>query len=202
MKLNLIITLALVAFASAAQATDNLYFFKPTKRIGCGTITSVRKVNQLPLYDREFEMAVGGNPTTRDLVYLASFIPGVGVATAVVGSMVADGVIGSSSAVATVSMPPNGVQAVRVVMDDGSVLNLPLTAIPSGSLKPGYEVDRRVEVFLLKDRSSIQLGLAGRAPMATEKLYSAYCSMRTDPEDAAAAVKGAASLVQEDKILN
>ncbi len=196
----------LLLAASVAQASDALYFFNPRNRIGCGTITAVRNVNQAPLYDREYEQLVGGSGSTGSLAVAVS---GLGIVTqtaAALASLAVDATRDTSSAVDSVKAPESGfwdnIKAVRVAMDDGSVMNLPLTAQPKLSTAPKYEEGRRVSVYLLKERNSIQLNLIGKAPAPGEKLHEAYCSRRTTAEEAAAALKEKAALVQEDKIVD
>lgn len=204
-KVKTLVLCGLTVAASIAHASDAFYFFNPKNRIGCATITSVRNVNQAPLYDREYEMLVGGRGGTANLAVIVSGLGIVGQAAAVVTSMAIDAVRDPSVAVESVQTPAEGVwtnvQAVRVVMDDGSVMNLPLTAQPKLTIGPKYEVGRRVSVYLLKDRNSIQLGLGGRAPLPDDKLHNGYCRRGVDQAEAEAALKEKANLVQEDKII-
>lgn len=197
---------SLLLMASVAQASDALYFFNPRNRIGCGTITSIRNVNQAPLYDREYEELVGGNGSTGSLAVAVSGLGIVSQTVAALTSLTVDAARDSSSAVDVVKAPDGGVwknvKAVRVLMDDGSAMNLPLTAQPKLSIDPKYEQGRRVSVYLLKDRNSIQLNLLGKAPAPGEKLHDAYCSRRVTEDEAATALKEKAALVQEDKIFD
>lgn len=207
LKLNFktVFLCALTLAASAAHASDAFYFFNPQNRIGCATITSVRNVNQAPLYDREYEMLMGGRGGSANLAIIVSGLGIVGAAGAVAASLAIDAVRDPSVAVDGVQTPADGtwtnVQALRVEMDDGNVMNIPLTAQPKLTLGPKYEVGRRVTVYLLKDRNSIQLGLGGRAPLPGDKLHDGYCKRGVSQSEAEAALKEKANLVQEDKII-
>lgn len=197
---------SLLLVASVAQASDALYFFNPRNRIGCGTITSVRNVNQAPLYDREYEDLVGGNGSTGSVAVAASALGIVSLAAAATTSLAVDAVRDPSTATDGVKTPADGVwkniKAVRVLMDDGSVMNLPLTGQPKLSLDDKYEEGRRVSVYFLKDLNSIQLNLRGKAPAPGERLHDAYCSRRVTQEEATIALKEKAALVQEENIID
>lgn len=196
----------LTVSSSLAHASDTLYFYNRLSRLGCGTITSVRKVNQAPLYDQEYEQRHGGRSPTTDVALLASGFGVVGQVIALATSMTVDVVRDSSVALEGVKEPANGIRknilAVRVVMDDGSVMNLPLTAQEKLTLKPKYEEDRRVTVYMIKDRKSIQLTMARKSPLPSEKLYDAYCSQTAEAGEAAEAIKAKENLVQEANIID
>lgn len=191
--------------ATMAHASDTLYFFNQQSRIGCGTITDVRNVNQAPLYDREYEMLRGGRGGTGDVAVLVSNLGIVGQAVAAITSLGVDSARDKSIALEAVNAPANGVwtnvKAIRVVMDDGREINLPLTAQPKLGTGLKYESGRRVEVYLIKERNSIQLGMQRKPPLPDEKLYAAFCRRSADAADAEAALTEKAHLVQEDKIV-
>lgn len=205
LKFKIHVLCALTMTASLAHASDAFYFFNPQNRIGCATITSVRNVNQAPLYDREYEVLVGGRGGTGDLAVIVSGLDIVGTVAAAATSLAVDAVRDPSAAVDGVQTPADGtwtnVQALRVEMDDGSVMNIPMTAQPKLTPGPKYEVGRRVTVYLLKERNSIQLGLGGRAPLPGDKLHEGYCKRGVSQAEAEAALKEKANLVQEDKII-
>ena len=195
----------LTSLASCAFASDTMYFFNQKSRLGCGTITSVRNVNQTPLYDYEYEHLRGGRAASTDVAQLASGFGIVGQAVALATSMTVDLVRDSSATLEGVKEPENGVwkniKAVRVLMDDGRVMNLPLTAQPKLVMGPKYEEGQRVTAYMIKDRKSIQITMKRKSPLPGEKLYDAYCSLTADVEEAAEAIKAKEFLVKEINIV-
>lgn len=197
---------SLIGLSTIAHASDTMYFFNLQSRIGCGTITTVRNVNQPPLYDREYELLMAGRGGTGDLAGIASNLGIVGQAVAAVASLSVDAVRDRSDSLEAVKTPAAGVwtnvKAIRVAMDDGREINLPLTAQPKLGTGLKYERGRRVEVYLLKDRNSIQLGMQRKPPLQDEKLYATYCRRTADAADSETALTEKAHMVQEDKIVD
>lgn len=186
--------------SSASQASDTLYFFNQQSRIGCGTITSVRNVNQAPLYDRAYEMRFVKRGGDGDIAIVASAFGVVGAVAALVVKSVITDVVAQNVSIDTVVAPADGiwkhVKAISVSMDDGNNINVPLTE--ERNYKPGA----RVEVYLIKDRNSIQIGTQRPIPAFDGKLYPYICKRTADEALAVAFLKEKSDLVQEDKIVD
>lgn len=202
------LVLCLFAFSTGMASAEPTNFFLRANRLGCGTITSVRDVNQAPLYDKQYELLVSGKGSSSTLMGAAVQLDLVGAGQALVLGVTLDATRGSSTSQEGVRpVEPSegfawkGVKAVRIRMDDGHVLNLPLTAQPTLSLGPKYDEGQRVTLFLIPQHKSIQVALAGMKPMPGHKNYAGWCSGFVDPSDSAAALAAAASLVREDKIV-
>ncbi len=204
LKIKTLVLCALALVTTAATA-DSTNFFLRANRMGCGTITLVRDVNQAPLYDQQYELLVGGKGSSSTVMGAAVQLDLVGVLKAAVVGAAIDAARGPSTAQGGVKPVEGGVwkdvKAVRVQMDDGTVMNLPMTAQPKLSTGPKYEEGRRVTVFLIPAHSSIQLAMAGRQPPPEDKTYAGWCSNMVEPAVSEAAMAAAASLVQEDKIV-
>ena len=203
MKLKALILCSLAFCSAAALASDATRFYNRSNRLGCGTILAVADVNQAPLYDREYEALVGGKGSTADLVGHAVSLNLAGVIEAVAVGLAVDAARGESSDQGSVKPPADGVwkniKAVRVKMDSGEVMNLPLTGQPTLDPGPKYEEGRRVTVFLLPQYKSIQLSMRGRQPAPDDKTYAGWCSANVAPATAAEAFAASSSLVQADK---
>ena len=194
----------LTSMTSFALASDTMYFYNQKSRLGCGTITSVRNVNQAPLYDYEYEHLHGGRAASTDIAQLASGFGLVGQVVALATSITVDSARDSSATLEGVKEPKNGawtnIKAIRLLMDDGRVMNLPLTGQPKLVMGPKYEEGQRVTAYIIKDRKSIQITMKRKSPLPGEKLYEAYCSQTADAGEADEAIKSKEYLVDELKI--
>ncbi|MFN5095816.1 hypothetical protein [Limnohabitans sp.] len=190
---------------SGTQAQANR-FFKPENMLGCGTVVSVREVKQAPLYDAEYERHVSGRAGTADLAVVAVGFGLLSAATAGVASLVVDALRDGSVSQEGVKAPPDGewknIKAVRIVMDEGAVINLPLMAQPSSALGTKYEAGKRVGVYWLPDRQSIQVALRSPVPDPGAKNYQLRCKREISGERASEIFQVANQLVNESLVVN
>lgn len=199
-----IILSAAICFVQFAQATD---FVDMRGQIGCGTITSVRNLNQAPLYNYEYESA-WGKTNSGSLASVANGFGLIGFAGAVIGSIAVDTVVSSNSAPIEVKPPSEGaawkdVRAVRIELDDGRQVNLPLMV--AGKLdfaSRTYQVGERVRLQYHKQLNNIQLMPKGlTAPKPGEDKYERNCALRANKLDADTIVKASENLVNEANII-
>lgn len=180
-------------------------FFDRQNLIGCGTITDVRDVNQPPLFDNEY---VAQNKDGIRTYGIASMMAGAGLlkwAAAAIGTVAADEALSKEPQKVKEQDNWTNVKAVRVRMDDGQEINLPLIK-PRGDIeRRQYTQGKRVTVFHVPQYSSIQLDTMIRLPEpgdeAKAKSYEFHCKRRLDDATATAVLKDAESLVRQDKII-
>lgn len=198
-RLKAVVLCCITVASSASQASETLYFFNQQSRIGCGTITSVRNVNQAPLYDRAYEMRFVKRGGDSDIAMISSAFGVVGTAAALVAKSIITDTVADNISIDTVVAPADGVwkhvKAVSVTMDDGNIINVPLTE------ERNYKAGARVEIYVIKDRNSIQIGTQRPIPATDTKLYQYVCRRTADEALAVAFLKEKSDLVQEDKIV-
>lgn len=196
--------LAALSLASSPAFANR--FYQAENMLGCGTIVSVRDVRQAPLYDAEYEHHVAGRAGTGDIAVAAAGFGLIGAVTAGVSSLLFDAVRDSSVSQEGVKAPAGGewknIKAVKVLMDDGAEMNLPLMAQPTSALGTKYEAGKRVRVYWLPARQSIQIAL--RMPVADQgaKNYQLRCKREVPAERAAEVFRAAAQLVDEALVIN
>lgn len=194
--------------ALSCQAVLAVDFMNKDNLIGCGEITSVRKVNQAPLYDKEYDLLHGNVGSTSGIAGMLTAGGVVKFAAAAVTSMVADKVIADNTTPeATVKAQDSwdNVLAVRIAMDNGSVLNLPLTAPPADQERRAYTQGKRVRMFYVPELNSLQVStLIAKLPTVEEKensRYQSFCGQKLDAGTVAKVMKEKANLVQEQQVV-
>lgn len=166
-------------------------FTKQGYRIGCGTVTSVRNVNQTPLYDRQYEMQFNGSGGTRDLAGLSTQLGIVGVAAAVIASVATDTTIDATRTakkeIKLMNVPKNMklVKAIRLSFDDGREINLPLLDVNKFEFSGHYKVGKRYEVFYSPTYENLQLVPSHelenyQSPEQAAKFLKSFCSSQLD----------------------
>lgn len=201
------LTIASLALcAPLAQASDFSDFYNRDMLIGCGTIVSVRNVNQSPLMEYEYAAQNGTSIRTGDIAALMSVNGVAGFLTAAIGSVVVDNALQKNAEDVKEQTNWENVKAVRVKMDSGEEINLPLFKPRTGGTdRRQYADGKRVTVYHVPRYKSIQLDAMARPPNPNEqdkaRLYQILCKRRLDDATANSALKEAANLVQEDKII-
>lgn len=197
-----------LVLALSSQAAFAVDFMNRDNLIGCGEITSVRKVNQAPLYDKEYDLLNGNVGSTSGLAGMLTAGGVVRFAAAAVTSMVADKVIADKTtpdAAVKSQESWDNVQAVRIAMDNGGVLNLPLTAPPADQERRAYAQGKRVRVFYVPELNSLQVStLIAKLPTVEEKetsRYKSFCGPKLDEGTVAKVMSEKANLVVEQQIV-
>lgn len=204
-NLKKLIAITILSIAAQAQAID---LFEPNAQIGCGTVTSVRKLNQAPLYNQEYELFVenqGNSSDIANIVYrITNIAPGVAV---LAGNLLDVALAGKPVGVVQAPKDVNWeyVRAVRVEFDDGRVINVPVITVEKFAVGRFYEVGQRMSIFYNKKLNNIQFLPSGRSiPDKNEKedrKYKTVCGLRIDKEVADAIIKASEHLVDETKII-
>ena len=186
-------------------------FMKPENQMGCGTVVSVRNVNQVPEYDREYEAQFGNNTNTGDIAALAAQNGVVGLVAGAVASTLVDATVAanketqSTIKLLNVQKDQGLVKAVQLRLDDGSEINLPLLDAPRLSPFGHYKVGNRYRVYYSATFNNVQLVVSGErasydSPERAEVARKLWCK-RTLAEDKIKAVLEAhAHKVDETKI--
>lgn len=201
-KLHGVSILCLALTAQSAMASE---FFDKQKLIGCGTIVSVRNVDQAPLFDNEY---VAQNKDGIRTYGIASLMAGAGLikyAAAAIGTVVADEALANTPSKVKEQDKWSNVKAVRIQMDGGQEINLPLIKPRDDIERRQYTEGKRVTVYHVPQYNSIQLDTMIRLPdpgdEAKAKSYAFHCTRRLDDVTAEAVLKDVARLIQEDKII-
>lgn len=152
-------------------------------------------------------MSFGSGGSSANLVAQTTSPTALGIAVALAKTVVIDSAVEAKASTSSVVTPASGswenVLAVQIQLDDGSVINVPLIGQPKLSFQQKYEVSKRVTIFLLRDRNSIQVSFLGLHPLpADEKRYAAWCARTVDANEALLVVKNNANLVDESKVPN
>lgn len=191
-----------VAMCGGAQANP---FINPALRIGCATITSVRDVNQAPLYNHEYVAKFGGQGGSGDVA--SALVQGgvIGAVTAAVGTIAIDTARAATAKPKVQMVPQDGrdwayVKAVGLKMDDGAIMNIPLVNKAGGRATFELREGNRFAVYWLKEFDSIQLSI-WPAPTQDHKAYAQMCEKGSDIEGFEAAVAAKANMIDESKII-
>lgn len=186
-------------------------FVKVGNRVGCGTVISLRNVNQTPVYDMRYEGQFIGNSNTSDVAGLAVQTGLLGMAVAGVASIATDVTIDATRTakkqIKMVNVPRDQglVKAVQLRMDDGQEINLPMLDANKFDFSGHYKVGNRYEVFYSPTYDNLQL-FASRekekydTPEEAEKAKKWFCSADLDKAKADELIATNANKVDESKI--
>jgi hypothetical protein len=176
--------------------------------LGCGTIVSLRESTQKPL-PSELADGYGAPRTSGGVVFqVLSYLPGVGVAAAVAGEVVASAGISAVSsklqeadrAKQAETAQYKDVMAVEFRFDDGEVINIPVYVV-SGMR---YKVGARLNAMISPKYGNLALGaniLFAGMPEVGDPDYNPACRI-DDVEARASALEPLKSLVDEARIVN
>ena len=193
--------------------------FSMDSLIGCGTVTSVRNVDQEPLWS--LDMALYSQENGHDKTYsggtaaqlAGSGLVGIGKGLAIMaGSVAVDAVANSREQPVepvVVNLPGERfgkkVYAVGIAMDDGRTLNIPLIEARRPFIGRDYRVGYRLQVAYNSALKNIQVALAPNSfvepPLKGASNYESKCALRADKSDADWIMSVSEFLVDESKIL-
>ncbi|PJC20459.1 MAG: hypothetical protein CO065_05485 [Comamonadaceae bacterium CG_4_9_14_0_8_um_filter_57_21] len=186
-------------------------FIKAGNRIGCGTVVSLRKVNQTPFYDQQYEMQFNGSGGTSDIAGLAVQTGLLGMAAAVIASVATDATIEATRTakkeIKMVNVPRDQglVKAVKLRLDDGREINLPMLDANKFDFSGHYKVGNRYQIFYSSTYDNLQL-FASRekekydTPEEAEKAKKWFCSSDLDKTKADELIANNANKVDESNI--
>lgn len=205
MNKSLFLMFSVLCLAQQAHAED---LWKRAEQIGCGTVTSVRKLNQSPLFNQEYLNSIGGSTNAGDVATIASRVVPFGEVAAVAISIGVAAVVDAAKREPTpvVGSPRGGawknVSAVRIQMDDGRVINLPLMNADLLVRGHEYKTDQRLSLTFSKYANAIQIAPKPfKTPIPGSPSYSYYCGVNGDKDLADAAIRNGEHLVNEANII-
>lgn len=186
-------------------------FTKQGNRLGCGTVTSLRNVNQTPLYDKQYELQFNGSGSTRDLAGLSAQLGIVGMAAAVIGSVATDTAIEATRTakkeIKLVNVPQNRglVKAVQLTLDSGDIINLPLVDVNKFEFSGHYKVGKRYKVYYSPTYENLQLVESDedemkRTPEQAARIWKWFCSPQLDKARIDELLSAHGNKVDESKI--
>lgn len=211
MKKLALLVLATMALVSQANAE---VFFDFANQIGCGTITSVRNVDQEPMLSQD-SMAyrseyrpVKDRTESSSTFGMAAGNGFIGIGAAVFGGILYDAVANSrNNSVATTNPGERlgkKMHAVQIALDDGRVMNLPfIEAKRPNIFGRDYEVGRRVFVAYNQLYRNIQIEYPQwtQPPSKGDSSYEKTCDFRANKDLADLIVKASEFIVDESKIV-
>lgn len=186
-------------------------FFKPDNKMGCGTVVSVRNVNQTPQYDRQYESQFGSPSNTTDIAALAVQTGVVGLVAAAATSLAVDTAVSANRETQTeikllnIATDQGLVKAVQLRMDDGVEINLPLLDANKFDFSGHYKVGNRYQVFYSPTFDNVQLVKSGEsASYSSEEkakvMRNLWCKRTLAEEKTKAVLEAHAHKVDETKI--
>lgn len=183
----------LAATMTGAQASE-FKFIQFDKSIGCGTIEAVFDVPQKPIYDAAYHDRFHGKGSTSGAFAQAAGGGFMGIGAAFVRSIVADAAVSAATKKDAFVLPEtkhlDDVQTLRVMMDDGAVMHLPLMRRGTLSGFKPYKQGQRVWVFFHDVEGGKTYHLDNSStPSAGDWNYKARCTPRSSPEWVAAAIE-------------
>lgn len=212
-KLTLLFLVGLTCISNSIAGVAR--FFQPDQVIGCGTVTSVRKINQEPVFNAEYFGSLEGKGIffANDVSSASQVIGATGFAGSIVVGYVAGALANAvkdardGDAIYKVIPPQDGVWknvfAVRIEMDDGRTLNMPLMNAPPLTRGRHYESGQRLQLTYYKQAQNIQVTDPRISlPKVGDSTYERKCSMLANKDDSDAALKAAENMVDESKIVN
>lgn len=183
---------AALSVLACAPAQAGIKFFDSNRILGCGVVSDVKDVAQRPLYEARYEARVGGPATAASTTGQLAGANAITAGAAAVATAIFDIAASSSRPTPDWVLPEtpvlDNVQSVRVTMDDGRELNLPLLKGEGGNLAyKMFKVGQRVTVFFHKvaDGKTFYVYNTEEAASPDEKRYKWRCA-RTVPEAEAA----------------
>lgn len=212
MKTKNIVTIALISVLAHGYVHASK-FGGVKDIIGCGTIVSVRSVNQAPTYTKEYEAVrpdrFGGSSQA------AGILGGFGVigsAVALVGSLAVDTAIEANVKTSLPVDAPDGgvwrgVRAVKIKFDDGREIHMPFIEMLDVPGSRRFKVGERYSFNYSKELDNIQFFIGGDnlIPNADDEKqankYRGMCRTRVDQSVADSIIERSASLVDESKII-
>lgn len=186
-------------------------FIKAGNLIGCGTVVSLRKVNQTPFYDQQYEMQFNGSGSTSEVAGLAVQTGLLGMAAAVMASAATDATIEATCTakkeIKMVNIPKDQglVKAVKLRLDDGREINLPMLDANKFDFSGHYKVGNRYQIFYSPTYDNLQL-FASREKEKydtheeAEKAKKWFCRTDFDKTKADELIANNANKVDESKI--
>lgn len=186
-------------------------FIKADMRIGCATVLAVRNLNQQPAYDMQYESQFGSASGSADIASLGVQTGVLGVGAAVAGMLATDAVVSEARPterqIKLLRVPTNAqmVKAVKLGLDDGAEVNLPLLDAPKLSFGSKYKVGGRYMVYYSPTFENLQVIKGAlkdkyESPEEGAKDLERFCK-RTLTDDKAKAVLAAnANKVDESKV--
>jgi hypothetical protein len=199
--------LACLIFASLFAAQANSKSITNNGGLGCGTIISLRESTQKPL-PSELADEYGAPRTSGGVVLqILSNIPGIGIAAAVAGEVVASaGISAVSSSLQEADRAKQAetatykdVMAVEFRFDDNEVINIPVYVV-SGMR---YKVGARLNAMISPRYGNLALAanvLFAGMPDVGDSDYNPACRI-DDPETRKVALEPLKSLVNEAHIV-
>lgn len=169
--------------------------FSSEYMIGCGTITSVRKTNQRPMINDDLINAYSEKNINSTSTFAEAASSGVmSIGASVVGGILFDSVVNNQRGPS--SGPKDGMflgkklQALRIELDDGREINLPLIEARVVSFLGkelqghAYEPGRRVYIAYNTQFKTIQIDHPRYSPPPKqgEEDYLEKCGLRIDKE--------------------
>lgn len=188
-------------------------FIKAGNLIGCGSVVSVRNVNQQPVYDDEYERQYIGRANSGSALGFLAEVGVVGSVVSIGAAAIAGGtadMISDANRTAPrkqkiITVPDNGkeVKAIRLRMDDGREINLPMLRPPI--IDSQYEVGNRYQVFYSPTYMNLQLQRSREkdrydTPAEAEKARKWFCSQDLDTETSNRELAKHKNFVDESKI--
>lgn len=189
----------------------NERFIKAGNRIGCGSVVSVRKVNQAPMYDNRYEGQFNGTGSSSDIAGAAAQLGVVGIATAVIAGVTTDTALEArrtpKKEIRLANVPKNSgiVKAIQLRLDDGHEVNLPLVDANKFDFSGHYKVGNRYAVYYSPTYDNLQLFPLGEkksfdSPEQAERYRLLSCSIQLDEKKTADLLDKFAHKVDESKI--
>jgi hypothetical protein len=208
-KKSLTALAACVLFGYGLQAKAESKFGEFSTIIGCGTVTSVRKLNQAPLYDKVYENDRQDRAgSTGDVAGVLAGFGIVGAAVGFVGGLAADTAIAANVKTKAPVAPAGGewktVKAIRIKFDDGREVNLPLYEGTDSIINAfHYKEGQRLTLTYSKELDNIQPFMKGVSipPPSEDYKYINRCKLRADKAVADDIIERSKNLVDESKII-
>jgi len=205
MRFKLHVACLLLASLFAAQA--NAKSITNNGGLGCGMIISLRESTQKPLPSEMAEQYGGPRTSGGVVLQILSNIPGIGIAAAVAGEVVASaGISAVSSSLQDADRAKQAetatykdVMAVEFRFDDNEVINIPVYVV-SGMR---YKVGARLNAMISPRYGNLALAanvLFAGMPDVGDSDYNLACRI-DDPEARKVALEPLKSLVNESQIV-
>jgi hypothetical protein len=162
-KLFLCATLLITSSIQMAEAAGPAFWRKD--QVACGNIVSVRKSGQLPMYDDEYIKSTKSHRQANEVGVVAmglGVLGPVGAAIASIGTEIAvnTAIDGKKPEPILEIVDPNynngNVRAIRIALDDGREINLPVIRNNIGSFGT-YAAGDRVNLVLSRQQGVLQI---------------------------------------------